>query len=233
MSDLIKITSEEISQVKSKIKNEVIYNEEYPQYITIKSLNLPAGWITSSEGNKTNLLLKKTENSWEILVDSTINQIPSNANFELSDYANEGWCEIEPIDKSLDDISNLLKYLEDDLSFEFRDNIQETSGESLGIIKNIVSYQNDRKLHFVYEYMGQASIMAQEVYDFNNHLIKTLEVREMSDGWITQEWDGKNSQGHEVNNGFYILKLRSSQIIGEISKIEIIHKNFAGEPDEK
>jgi len=218
------ITESEINLLKEKVSKDIEFREEFPRCVIFNQIRLPNSWSKPV----CPLMLTKDEDSWTAFIDSDI-QTRSDRNASiLSPYSNEGWCELVLEEKEFIDPIKLIDYLKEKMEFNFDvvEEPEQNQQTDIGIIKDVVIYQNKNNINFLFEYLGPSTIVTQEIFDLSNKLVRNLEVVEKSEGWSSQIWDGKDNDGNEIPNGIYFLKFRSAQDLGEIIKVVLIHKNF-------
>lgn len=221
------LTRDEITLIEQTTERDVSLDESFPGAILFENIFLPEGW----NKDKTNLLLLKDKNSWHCFIDEDLVHEESDV-VRFVPYGISGWKKIDLSgDQDGNELVVILSKIVNELKFSFGrkelpDFKEENAESDIGIVKNIVVYEKERSFRFLYEYIGPDSIAAYEILALDNKLIKRIKVAEVSEGWIFESWDGRNGDGNEVPAGFYVLKIRFSQQIGEVYKCEIINKNW-------
>lgn len=78
-------------------------------------------------------------------------------------------------------------------------------------------FNQSTKIDFVLKESGMTTLM---IYDLLGRKVKTLVEEELSSGYKSVFWDGKNNSGENVSSGvyFYRLKVASSAGMGEFSE---------------
>jgi hypothetical protein len=223
MSNSEKIEDQEIHIATQLTGIEPKFDNKYPTCLIFNDVGLPEGWSKS----KTNVMLIKNKDNWISFVDADIEKSPSEFENILSPYAQDGWCELVIDNQNSIKLENTMDYLINKLKFVFAGTeISDANEKNLGLLKNIITYMDENKLKIVYEYIGPRTIISEEIYSINNQIKKVLGVREIEEGWIFQEWDFIDGEGKMVENGFYLLKIRSAQDAGDMFQIIMIHKNI-------
>lgn len=218
-------TQQEIQNARSVVNNELQYTESYPHCLIIQNVALPDGWSK----NSTDVMLIKDNAGWKVYVDGDVTSHPNGSRIQLGDTEVQGWREVtlpgitkDSLDRFIIELSEVIP-----VRVQVREQTQTTSQPDTRrerpVIQNVNVHVTGNTLQLEYEYRGRPAIICQEIWDISNHKVKTLDVREVQEGVVRQEWNLADDNGKEVSDGFYLLKLRTSQPEGEIFKIETIH----------
>lgn len=216
-------TDKELIAIMGTFGSNIETSNEFPNCVVVKNLSLPDGWSKSV----TNFMMVKDNNEFIPFLDGDINSFPTNLGIFLVPY-NKNWKRIMITNENYPNVEDIISKLSSTLGYmiDKYKNSNVEIGKSIGIIKNILIYQNDQCLNIMYEYTGPDTIVNGEIFSFSGSLVRNIGVFEIKEGNNQFEWNGKDDNINNVNKGVYILKLRYSQSIGEIFKCEIINKNF-------
>jgi len=219
------ITQQEIQNARSVVNDELQYDESYPHCLIIRNVALPDGWSKDS----TDVMIIKDKSEWKVYIDGDVVRHPHGRRIALADSEVQGWREVtlpgitkDSLDRFIIELSEVIP-----VRVQVREQTQTTSQhdhrQERPVIQNVNVHVTGNTLQLEYEYRGRPAIICQEIWDISNHKVKTLDVREVQEGVVRQEWNLADDNGKEVSDGFYLLKLRTSQPEGEIFKIETIH----------
>ena len=224
-----RITRQELQHVRSVINNELRFDNAFPQCIIIQNVALPEGWSKDT----TDIMIIKENNEWTVFVDGDVSTHPHGNGVSLSGEVVQGWRRLlvpvtseSSLAQFIIDLGNYLPIgtrVAGQNQPASRTGSQPDTRQERPVIQNVNVHVTGNTLQLEYEYRGRPAIICQEIWDISNHKVKTLDVREVQEGVVRQEWNLADDNGQVVPDGFYLLKLRTSQPEGEIFKIETIH----------
>jgi hypothetical protein len=216
------ITQQTIDQIKQNIGNTIEFNAAYGNCLILKETILPEGYSKHT----TDIMFLTSGVDCHVLLDGDVQWQGNLQNKpSISEVLQNGWRQLLLTPKA----TTVLETI-DQLRVKYGFKFDAPAASSMMQKKSALSISNVNieieasKASIQYEYQGESSIIAQEIWSLQGTKIKNLGVQEAQDGVITQIWDWKDEQGDIVPIGIYILKLRCSKQETEVTKLDLIHK---------
>jgi len=170
--------------------------------------------LTGTIGHKLEAVLNDDENN---KIDLTQYYISSSGyqngsvNYDFSDLA-EGKYKLEV--NAWDTYNNLKsEYIEFNVA---------ANGELA--LQNVYNYPNPMTdiTNFMFQHNSESPVTAQiRIYTVSGRLIKELNKSNITDKFVSIEWDGKDSDGDNIANGTYLYKILIQSNDGTLSKNSI------------